>query len=524
MGRKHWESETLHQYKARMIDNKSESYCGAKWFNATIWLGHGQTASCHHPPGHWIPLEELEGNPTAIHNTKHKKLMRKQMQEGKRPAECEYCWKVEDMGKDHISDRVFKTEIFKDEDLDASMEMPWDENVQLRTLEISFDRACNLKCTYCNPAFSTAWVKDINDYGAYQNIKSDGRGHFVDTAPWAEPAARKAEDNPFIKAFHEWWESDLADNLEEIRITGGEPIMHTGTWKLFDWFEKNPDRARDMRFAINSNLSPQTPKVLDKLIEKSWHVPNFEIYTSMEAAKTQAEYIRDGLDYDLWMNSIHRVLKESNVQKLHMMMTINSLCLTTITDFMDEMLELRKEYGERAPTMTMNILRFPSFQSAAILPEKVKTYYKSKLSAWHFLNSHKLNEGERASLQRLIDYLDIVKTPHKNTADQDKLYHDFKAFFTQFDVRRNKNFVETFPGPIADWYQTLEAEVPTAEQIKAKTFVLSSANLAVEGDLLRGGDPATTDAYGTGDDDHEQKIKVGGWDTENDALGGVKVD
>ena len=46
--------------------------------------------------------------------------MRKYMQEGKSPAECEYCWKVEDMGKDHISDRVFKTEIFKDEDVEKS--------------------------------------------------------------------------------------------------------------------------------------------------------------------------------------------------------------------------------------------------------------------------------------------------------------------------------------------------------------------------------------------------------------------
>jgi hypothetical protein len=64
-----------------------------------------------------------------------------------------------------------------------------------------------------------------------------------------------------------------------------------------------------MRFAINSNLSPETPKVLDKLIEKSWSVPNFEIYTSMEAQKDQAEYIRDGLDYDLWKSNIHRVLK-----------------------------------------------------------------------------------------------------------------------------------------------------------------------------------------------------------------------
>ena len=55
------------------------------------------------------------------------------------------------------------------------------------------------------PAFSTAWVKDINDFGGYQNIQSDGRGHFSVTAPWAEPATKKQEDNPYIQAFHKWW-------------------------------------------------------------------------------------------------------------------------------------------------------------------------------------------------------------------------------------------------------------------------------------------------------------------------------
>jgi len=132
--RKHSEGETLHQYKERIIDPISDSYCGAKWYNATIWLGHGQTASCHHPPGHWIDPSELKANPSAIHNTVHKKKMRKQMQEGTRPAECEYCWKVEDMGKNHISDRVFKTEIFTDEDIQKSVDMPWDDNVNLKTL------------------------------------------------------------------------------------------------------------------------------------------------------------------------------------------------------------------------------------------------------------------------------------------------------------------------------------------------------------------------------------------------------
>jgi organic radical activating enzyme len=506
--------ENLHQYKERVIDPISKSYCAAKWYNATIWLGHGQTTSCHHPPGHWIPLEELKDNPSAIHNTPHKKKMRKMMQEGERPAECEYCWKVEDMGKNNISDRVFKTEIFTDKDIQKTVDMPWEENVNLKTLEISFDRACNFKCSYCNPAFSTAWVKDINDYGGYQNIQSDGRGHFQDTAPYAEPATKHQEDNPYIQAFHKWWDSDLADCLEEIRITGGEPIMHKGTWKLFDWFEQNPDRGRNMRFAINSNMCPETPKVLNKLIEKSWHIPNFEVYTSMEAIGQQGEYIRDGLNYEEWKSNLHRVLKESNVRKLHMMMTINSLCLNSITEFMDEMLDMREEYGHRAPTMTLNILRFPSFQSAAILPEEIKTHYKDKLNDWYNSERPKemLSEGEKESVRRLVDYLDIVKTPHKNTAETPKLYNDFKSFFAQYEIRRDKDFVSTFPGPLAEWFKSLEAVVPSRDQI---LFGENSTN-TINQIIL---DPATTKEYGGGDDRHEQEL-VPGWNTDKDTLGG----
>ncbi len=153
--------EDFLQFKARMLDSISPSFCAAKWYNATIWLGHGQTTSCHHPPGHNIDIEELEANPSAIHNTKHKKLMRKYMQEGTRPAECEYCWKVEDIGRNNVSDRVYKTEIYKDEDIINASKMDWQEDVTLRTLEISFERTCNFACSYCNPAFSTTWVKDI---------------------------------------------------------------------------------------------------------------------------------------------------------------------------------------------------------------------------------------------------------------------------------------------------------------------------------------------------------------------------
>ena len=34
-------------YKKQILDTKSKSFCGAKWYNATIWLGSGMTTSCH---------------------------------------------------------------------------------------------------------------------------------------------------------------------------------------------------------------------------------------------------------------------------------------------------------------------------------------------------------------------------------------------------------------------------------------------------------------------------------------------
>jgi len=61
------------------INSFSPSLCLAKWYNATIWLGSGQTTSCHHPTAHQIDLKELEHNPRALHNTREKKTDRMQL-------------------------------------------------------------------------------------------------------------------------------------------------------------------------------------------------------------------------------------------------------------------------------------------------------------------------------------------------------------------------------------------------------------------------------------------------------------
>ena len=289
------------EFRQQILDPKSASFCAAKWYNATIWLGSGMTTSCHHPPAHQIDLEAIKTNPKAIHNTVEKKLDRLSMQLGNRPKGCEYCWKIEDMGRDSISDRVYKSRIYPLEALNEAYETDHREDVNLRTLEIAFDRTCQFACSYCNPAFSSTWVRDIQRNGAYERLVSDGRNHFTHSHDSSQ-LYRFGETNPYVEAFFKWWETDLHKTLQELRITGGEPLMSGDTWKLIDWFKTNRGRSTT-RLAINSNLGLD-PLKLQEFIARVEDIPHLEIYTSMEATDQQAEYIRDGLDYTQWMHNV----------------------------------------------------------------------------------------------------------------------------------------------------------------------------------------------------------------------------
>ena len=440
------------EYKKQILDTKSASFCGAKWYNATIWLGSGMTTSCHHPLPHKIDLEEIKTNPSAIHNTREKKEQRRQMQSGERPTGCEYCWKIEDMGRDAISDRVYKSKIYSNKDLDHAFELDPNKNVNLKTLEIAFDRTCNFGCSYCNPAFSSTWANDVKQKGAYTDMTTDGRNHFTHAHDSAEPY-KKDETNPYVEAFYKWWETDLHKSLDELRITGGEPMMSPNLWRLLDWIETQGDKMNpNMRIAINSNLGAKQ-SIIDRFKTKLKGFKNFHLYTSNEATFKQAEYIRDGMVYSDWFSNVLHMMVDRVPSEIHNMCTINALCLESLPEFLERVVWFKnaaKVYGSSI-NFTLNILRFPSFQSPLVLPDDLRNKFKGDIERF-LTNNEKWLEGmEINHTQRLIDYLDVVKTPHAGAATQDKLQRDFKAFYSQYDKRRGKDFEKTFP-IIGEWY------------------------------------------------------------------------
>ncbi len=226
------------------------------------------------------------------------------------------------------------------------------------------------------------------------------------------------------------------------------------TWKLIDWFKLNQGKS-NTKLAINSNLSFETEK-LTEFIDAIRPLPHVELYTSMEATGVSAEYIRDGLNYAQWLSNVDLLLQSNTVKAVHVMCTINALCLPTLPALLDQLMEIKRTHGRDRVNFTLNILRFPSFQSALVMPVKLRDQFRVTLETWLAVNRTNplLHEHEINHTQRLIDYLDIVKTPHSDTFEMPKLHNDFKQFYSQYDQRRNKRFVDVFPN-LKEWFNLL---------------------------------------------------------------------
>lgn len=433
----------------KIINEISPSFCAAKWLNATIWLGNGRTASCHLPPAHYIPINEIKDNPSALHNTEFKKQRRLEMLIGKRCTECAYCWTVEDnAAPDVYSDRIYKTRIYDEIDILNLSKLDPGSNIDPKTLEISFDNLCNLSCTYCNSEFSSTWASDIKTNGPYKGLITRGGGAFTNAGEHALPYGIKNEGNPYIEAFFKWFHSSLKNNLQELRITGGEPTRSPWFWKLLDECE-----GTQFDFAVNTNLVMDQTK-LYQLIDSSKKFKKFDLYTSGEGYGAHGEFIRSGLNYALWRSNLQQFAKEGNYRMIHVMMTISALSIWTITDFMTDMLELRKQFNGHQFHMSLNLVRFPSFQNLNVLPDNLKKIEADKIELW--LNTAVgLSQSENNQIMRVIEYLRNVDRSQEDTDSQKNKESDLKIFTNEYASRKNIELSTVFPEKFMNWFNTL---------------------------------------------------------------------
>jgi hypothetical protein len=223
------------------------------------------------------------------------------------------------------------------------------------------------------------------------------------------------------------------------------------TWRLIDWFKDHRGESKT-RLAINSNLGFTQDK-LERLLDATEGI-ELDLYTSNESTSRHAVYIRDGLDWDQWCNNVTYLLDSGKLRALHVMCTINALCLISLPEFLWKIVELKKKYGKDSINFSLNILRFPSFQSPLVLPLEVRDECVSQLIPLGDLNVDTLHEFEINQIGRLVKYLRAVDSPHNGALSKEILQRDFKNFYEQYDQRRGKDFRATFP-QLVTWYDTL---------------------------------------------------------------------
>jgi len=444
--------EVVTDFKSKFLNSAEQmaaelgpALCLAKWKQVSLHLTTGLNNSCYHPPLHEIRVEDIGRGGTGLHNTEHKKQQRKMMLVGTKPAECQYCWNME--ANDKLSDRHYRSgEFWAAKDFDIIKNSTGDEDVVPSYVEVNFNHACNLKCSYCSPQFSSSWQQEVEQHGGFPTSTThNDPGHFVD-------------------AFWQWWPS-LYPELRHFRMTGGEPLLDKNTYRVFDYVLANP--KPDLHLNVTSNFSVD---------EKSWQrylgyvkklcegeqIEHFMQYVSLDSFGAQAEYIRHGLDFDLLWDRVNQFLTEiPGRNSVTFIVTMNNLSVTGIPNLFAGILGLRKIYSTTYQRVWFDtpVLRTPTWQSLQLLPDS----YVEKLEhlwAWMIRQSETLEtrfqgfkDYEIARLDRDIAWMRDGQKLDAKYICQNKA--DFYRFFSEHDRRRDTDFLATFPEMRA-WWQECE--------------------------------------------------------------------
>jgi radical SAM protein with 4Fe4S-binding SPASM domain len=326
------------------------------------------------------------------------------LSDGKLPPHCNDClfyesvgapsWReVENKNWQHIERDQLKSDRFKSP----------------RSIGIRFSNLCNFACRTCKPAASTSFIKDA------KFLYPKGRFEKLNSAPSHNPL--KTQIEPFLK------------DLQHVGFAGGEPLLEKEHYEILDLLiETNPD----VELSYDTNLSVLGLGKFNA-IEQWRKLKNVNLSGSADGFGSKGEFIRNGLNWNKFVENWNLVKKELPHVRMKMNFTLSVYNMFHVLEFVEEVQRLGLFDDNDPNDLTISLVEEPRFLSLQSLPKGIKETVQDRYQA--FINECTFGKVAR-DLQAAIKFM--------NGQDTSSLFPSFLAYNKKLDFLRSETFDKLF--------------------------------------------------------------------------------
>jgi len=355
------------------------------------------------------PISVETHSPDAALNSEPMQRIRQAMLKGKEIPGCGKCYKEE--AATGVSMRTSANLLW-----DASQYLTG--KTELRYLEVAFGNYCNLSCRTCGSGLSTSW------HDADLKLKK----HY----PEREHA------RPILDVEFNWKPADF-NFVEEIKFTGGEPMLHPNFTKFLDVIiEGNNESHIVLDIFTNTSWTPKE-KVLSRL-RKFKHV---KIWLSIDGVGPTQDYVRNGSTWDKVNESADTwCCMERDLPDTFSIVLTPTLNMYNVIHFMrvvEWWTQLRNRHNlpftkmQGAGDIVISIVHFPESLNIKNLPNK--EYYIKK---YHdYLDNLDKLLPEYRLFEKIANRIVLLLMQTKDDAVD---ITEFVEFTRDLDTLRNQDF------------------------------------------------------------------------------------
>ena len=376
-----------------------KTFCILPWMHLATNASGNLRVCCNSTPGQNFITKE-DGTPYKLHkdnlqeawNSEVYETIRKQMLNGERPEMCTRCFREEDAGVK--SARQAWNEKWKKDD-NYTVDAPFD----IKYVDLRLGNLCNLKCRMCNPYASNQWVKE---WALVEDALEPSEYERLSKMSW--PEHEKTWENLF----------SIADTVDEIYLTGGEPTIIQEQHRLLDYFI-DKGTAYKIKLKYNTNLT-NVPK---HLIDKWTKFKRVQLNCSIDAVGELDRYIRYPSNWNKIQENFDIVRKLENVY-IEIHCTVHMYNILRL----HELLDWAEPYGHK---IYLNILNHPEYLNIRVLNNDLKQKVKSTLN----------NYTHIPKVQGVIDYM--------MSEDWSERYPQFVEYTNALDNSREQDLKQIVP-------------------------------------------------------------------------------